>query len=396
MCYTFLKGGLMDKFTKTLVISFLLFFIALPASAQEPLIKIGVSLGLTGKYSEMSDMQMKGFRLWESDVNKRGGLLGKKVQIIIYDDKSDPRTAKSLYEHLILNDKVDLVFGPYSSEITEAVLPITEKHGYPLLATGASADRLWQMGYKYIFGISAPASKYVVGFLELLVKNDLQDVAIVYADDSFSLDIANGTKKWAERFGLKIVLFEGFKKSTENLDFIALKAKASKAQVLIVCGHFNESINMRKSLKKINWQPRAYFASVGPAMPEFQTNLKSDANYVFSSSQWEHHEETTIPGCKEFYHAYIHAYNETPSYHAARAYTSGQILEAAIKNAQSIERNKLRSVLLSLDTITVIGRYGVDKKGMQAKHFNVIVQWQNEEKKIVWPEGLKTANPVFR
>ncbi|NCO84524.1 MAG: amino acid ABC transporter substrate-binding protein [Nitrospirae bacterium] len=374
----------------------LLFFIALSASAQESLIKIGVSLGLTGKYSEMSDMQMKGFRLWESDVNKRGGLLGKKVRVIIYDDKSDPRTAKSLYEHLILNDKVDLVFGPYSSEITEAALPITEKHGYPLLASGASADRLWQKGYKYIFGVYSPASKYSVGFLELLVRNDLQNIAIVYADDAFSVDIANGTKKWAERFGLKVVLFEGFKKGTENLDFIALKAKASKAQALIVCGHFNESVSMRRSLKKINWQPKAYFASVGPAMPAFQTNLKSDANYVFSSSQWEYIGGSIIPGCKEFYHAYIHAYNETPSYHTATAYASGQILEAAIKNTGSIEREKLRAVLLSLDTITVIGRHGVDKKGKQIKHFNLIIQWQNEEKKIVWPEGLKTANPIFR
>ena len=142
----------MDKFTKTLIISFLLFFIALPASAQEPLIKIGVSLGLTGKYSEMSNMQMKGFRLWEKEVNGRGGILGRKIKLIIYDDKSDPLTAKSLYEHLILNDKVDLVLGPYSSEITEAVLPVTEKYGYPMIASGASADRLWQRGYKYIFG----------------------------------------------------------------------------------------------------------------------------------------------------------------------------------------------------------------------------------------------------
>ena len=135
---------------------------------------------------------------------------------------------------------------------------------------------------------------------------------------------------------------------------------------------------------------------VGPAMPAFHTNLKSDANYVFSSSQWEHHEETTIPGCKEFYHAYIHAYNETPSYHTATAYAGGQILEAAIKNAGSIEGEQLRAVLLSLDTISVIGRYSVDKKGKQIKHFNVIVQWQNEEKKIVWPEGIKTADPIFR
>lgn len=342
----------------------LLFFIALPASAQEPHIKIGVSLGLTGKYSEMSDMQMKGFRLWESDVNKRGGLFGKKVQIIIYNDKSDPQTAKSLYEHLILNDKVDLVFGPYSSEITEAILPVTEKYGYPLLASGASADRLWQKGYKYVFGVYSPASKYSVGFLDLLVKNDIQDVAIVHADDSFSKDIANGTKKWAERFGLKVVLFEGFKKGTENLDAVAKKAKASKAQALIVCGHFDESVNMRLSLKRIKWYPKAYFASVGPALPAFHDKLKSDVNYVFSASQWEHYGGGKTPGCKEFYDAYTHAYNETPSYHAATAYASGQILESAIKKAGSIDKKSIRDMLSSMDTMSIIGRYGVDRTGM--------------------------------
>ena len=268
----------------------LLFLTVLPTSAAES-IRIGLTLGLTGKYSEMSDMQMKGFRLWESDVNREGGLLGRKVQVIIYDDKSDPQTAKFLYEDLILSNKVDLVLGPYSSGITEAILPVTEKYGYPVLASGASADSLWQKGYKYVFGIYAPASSYAVGFLELLLKNDLQNIAIVYADDSFSKDIASGTKKWAERFGLNVVLYEGFKKGAENLDDIAKKAKASKAQGLIVCGHFNESVNMRLSLKRINWYPRAYFASVGPAMAEFHGKLKYDANYVFSSSQWEHSEE---------------------------------------------------------------------------------------------------------
>jgi branched-chain amino acid transport system substrate-binding protein len=386
----------MDKFTKTLIISFLLFFIAFPASAQEPLIKIGVSLGLTGKYSEMSDMQMKGFRLWESDVNKRGGLFGKKVQLIIYDDKSDTQTAKSLYEHLILNDKVDLVFCPYSSEITEAALPITEKYGYPLLASGASADRLWQKGYKYVFGVVTPASRYSVGFLELLVKNDLQDIAIVHADDAFSTDIANGTKKWAERFGLKVVLFEGFKKGTENLDDIAKKARASKAQVLIVCGHFNESVNMRLSLKRIKWYPKAYFASVGPALPAFHDKLKSDVNYVFSSSQWEHHGGVKPTGCNEFYNAYIQVYNEKPSYHAATTYAGGQILEAVIKKAGSLDREKIRVILLSMDVISIIGRYGVDRTGLQTKHFNLIIQWQNGKKEVVWPDALKTAEPVFR
>ena len=373
----------------------LLFFIALPASAQEPLIKIGVSLGLTGKYSEMSDMQMKGFKLWESNVNKKGGFLGKKVQIIIYDDKSDPQTAKSIYTQLILRDKVDLVFGPYSSGITEAILPVTEKYGYPVVVSGASADSLWQKGYKYVFGVYAPASKYTLGFLELLIKNDFQTVAIVYSDDAFSKDIAAGAKKWAERFVLKTVLYESFKKDTENLDFIALKAKASNAQALIVCGHFDESVNMRLSLKRIKWYPKAYFASVGPALPAFYAKLKSNVNYVFSSSQWEYGGGKT-PGCKEFYDAYTHAYNEAPSYHAAAAYASGQILEAAIEKAGSIDREKIRVILLSMDAISIIGRYGVDKRGMQIKHFNVIVQWQNGVKKVVWPNDLKTAEPAFR
>ncbi|RJQ41034.1 MAG: hypothetical protein C4550_02560 [Nitrospiraceae bacterium] len=114
----------MDKHTKTLIISFLFFLMAWPAFAAEP-IKIGVSLGLTGKYSEMSNMQMKGFRLWEKEVNERGGILDRKVEVLIRDDRSDPQTAKSIYEQLILKDKVDFVFGPYSSGITEAILPVT-------------------------------------------------------------------------------------------------------------------------------------------------------------------------------------------------------------------------------------------------------------------------------
>ncbi|MDP2277624.1 MAG: amino acid ABC transporter substrate-binding protein [Nitrospirota bacterium] len=373
----------------------LLFLTVLPISAAES-IRIGLTLGITGKYSEMSDMQMKGFKLWEKEVNSRGGILGRKVEFIIHDDKSDPQTAKFLYEDLILSNKVDLVLGPYSSGITEAILPVTEKYGYPVLASGASADSLWQKGYKYVFGIYAPAGKYTLGFLELLVKNDLQDVAIIHADDLFSKDIASGTKKWAERFGLNVVLYEGFKKGVENLDDIAKKAKASKAQVLIVCGHFNESVNMRLSLKRINWYPKAYFASVGPAMSEFHGKLKSDANYAFSSSQWEHSGGGKTPGCNEFYNAYIQGYNEEPSYHAATAYASGQILESAIKKAGSLDREKIRVILSSMDAISILGRYGVDKRGMQIKHFNLIIQWQNGKKKVVWPEELKTANPIFR
>lgn len=376
-----------------LQIAFLLCLLLKPAETAEP-IKIGLTLGLTGKYSEMSDMQMKGFRLWENHVNSRGGILGRKVKLLIYDDKSDPQTAISLYRRLILKDKVDLVFGPYSSEITEAILPITEKYGYPVLISGASADKLWQKGYRYAFGVFTPASKYSVGFLELLVINDLNNIAIVYADDSFSKSIAEGTKKWAERFGLNVLLFEGFKKGTKNLDDIAIKAKASTAQALIICGHLDESVNMRLALKNIGWHPKAYFASVGPAMQEFYDKLGKDADYTFSSSQWE--PRANFPDSMKFYEAYIKTYKETPSYHASVAYAGGQILESAIKKIGSIDKEKTREILSSMDTITIIGRYGVNMTGMQIRHHNLIIQWQKGKREVVWPEEIRTAKPIFK
>ncbi|GAB4405563.1 MAG: amino acid ABC transporter substrate-binding protein [Thermodesulfovibrionales bacterium] len=379
---------------QTLIVFSLLFFFIVPSYAEP--IKFGLTLGLTGKYSEMSQMQVKGFRLWERDVNSRGGILGREVRVIIYDDRSDPETAKSLYGHLILKDKVDLVFGPYSSEITEAVLPVTERHGYPVLTSGASSDRLWQKGYKYVFGIYAPASRYSVGFLELLVVNGLNDIAIVYADDSFSEDIAAGTKKWAERFGLRMVLFEGFRKGTKNLDEIAKRAVASKAEVLIVCGHFEEAVNMRLSLKNIKWHPKAYYASVGPAMQAFNDTLKTDAEHVFSSSQWEHHGGLTPPGCHEFYDSFLRAYKTEPSYHAAEAYAAGQLIEAAIKRTGSLNRERIRDMLSAMDEMSIVGRYSVDRTGMQTKHQNLIIQWQKGKKEVVWPDETRTARPVFR
>lgn len=368
-------------------------FLTSPSYAGEP-IKIGVTLGLTGKYSEMSDMQMKGFRLWEGDVNKRGGILGRKVEIIILDDKSDRDTARSLYEHLILKDKVDLLFAPYSSELTEAILPVIERYRYPALATGASADRLWEKGYKYVFGVYLPASKYAVSFLKILVVHDFKDIAIIHADDAFSISIADGTKRWAERFRLNISLIEGFKKGTADLTGIAQKVRDSNAEVLIVCGHFDEAVNMRLSLKKIGWLPRVYYASVGPALEEFYKRLKEGANHVFFSSQWE--PVAKFPGSEEFYKEFTRTYKTPPSYHAASAYAGGQILETAIKRAGGIDREKVREMLSTMDTITIIGRYGVDKRGMQVRHINLIIQWQDGRKEVVYPEELRTAKPIFK
>ncbi len=375
-----------------------LFCFVMPSRAEEP-VRIGVTLGLTGKYAEMADRQMKGYRLWEREVNNNGGILGRKVTLVIYDDKSDPRTAKDLYEHLITKDKVDILFSPYGSDITEAVLPVTEKHLFPVLISGAAADRLWEKGYKYIFGLYTPASKYTIGFLELLAKNDVESVAIVHGEDSFSKDVATGAEKWAGRFGLTVRLFEGLRTGAQAPDELARKIMTSRAQALMVCGHVNEAVEMRLALKRIAWHPKAFFATVGPLTQTFLQRLGPDVNLVFSSSQWEHHGGTNPAGwygSPHFYESYVKAYREEPSYHSATAYAAGHILKTALTKAGTLDREKLRSALYKMDSTSILGRFGVDGRGMQIRHFNLIIQWQNGKKEIVWPEELRTAKPLLK
>jgi branched-chain amino acid transport system substrate-binding protein len=359
-------------------------------------ITFGVSVSLTGKFAQMGRMQKKAYLLWEENTNHNGGLLNKKVKMIIENDNSDKDTARKIYERLIEKDHVDFVLGPYSSGLTDAIMPVAEKNGYPVLAGGAGADTLWHKGYRYIFGIFIPASRYTVGFLEMIAMKGLHDIAIVTADDSFSKSTAIGTKKWGTKFGLKISFFEEFKLGTHNLSSLALRVKATNPQALIVCGHFDESVDMMKSLKKIKWRPKNYFATVGPATPEFYQTLKGDAERVFSSSQWEPGVMYGPDDRKTFLEPFMKAYHIEPTYHAADAFAACQILETAILKTLSFDRKRIRDVLATMDAMSIIGRYGVDENGMQIKHFPINIQWQNGKKKIVWPEEIANAAPIIQ
>lgn len=383
---------------KTLLIFSLLTFCWCGSVAAAEPVKLGGTLGLTGKYAHMSEMVSLGLQLWAKKTNARGGILGRPVELIIYDDTSSPAVAEKLYEKLILKDQVELVFGPYSSVITTAAAKVTEKHGYSMLASGAASDELWQQGYTHLFGVYIPASRYAFSFLKLLLRNGIERVAIVSADDMFSATVAEGTEKWAKRLGLKVTLVEQFKKGTNKLAGLAERIRDSGAEAIVVGGHFNESVDVRRSLTNIGWYPRAYFATLGPALQKYHDILQDKAELTFTQSNWQE-KGVQFPGSQEFAKDFKQAFGKEPSYQAAAGYASGQILAAAIGETGTLDKKKLRDTLASLDIMTVLGRYGVDSTGMQIRHFALVTQWQNSQLEVVGPADMAAINivaPVFK
>ena len=145
-----------------------------PVAEAQPPIRIGASLSQTGAYAALGQNRLRGSQLCVKHLNDKGGVLGRKLELVVYDDGSDPATAVRLYEKLITQDKVDLVLGPYGSPITDAVADVTEKHKMPMV-TPATATSIYRKGRKFIFGMQPPAELNLEGLLRPGRQEGAQD-----------------------------------------------------------------------------------------------------------------------------------------------------------------------------------------------------------------------------
>jgi branched-chain amino acid transport system substrate-binding protein len=363
------------------------------ASGADTPLRIGVSLGLTGRYAPMAAMQEQGFRLWAEQQNQAGGLLGRQVKLLVRDDAGDPATARSRYEEFILKDRVDFLFAPYSSELTQAVASLAEKHGYPLVASGATSDALWDAGNPLLLGLFVPASRYAQGFLELLLQQGITRLALLTFPGMFPEELARGAQSWAGRLGQQALLVRRVNGPAPDLASAVAEARASGAEALLVFGYSSDAEAARRAVEAAGWRPRAFFATVGPSLESYGENLGGMAEGSFSSSHWE--PGLPYPGAAGFTRDFGATYRRKPSYHAAGAFAAGQLLTQAVEKAGSTERRRVAEALLALDTTTILGRYAVNRQGVQARHFPVVVQWQSGRKVVVWPRELAAAVPRF-
>jgi branched-chain amino acid transport system substrate-binding protein len=354
---------------------------------------VGGAISQTGRYAEPAGRQVNAIKLWADEVNARGGLLGHKIELRLLDDRSDTQTSIKLYEKLITEDKVDVVLGPYSSGITEAVANVTERYKKPFIAYGASSTPIWEKGRKYIFNIVAPAEDYQKGALHLAKQIGVKTIAIIGEDSLFPRQAAKGAKDWAKKLGLEVVVDENY--PLKQTDFTALlqKIKASGAEAVISNSYFADSAAQLRQMREQNLNFKLYSSTIGPALPGFPEQLGATAEYVLGFSQWEPLPQVLkLPGMKEFIDTYEKRFGEKPNYHAGGAYGALKVTEAAIKQVGTFDGEKLRDALATIEVQTAFGRYKVDSRGMNS-HEGLTFQVLRGKRLVVWPEKWAETKP---
>ena len=184
------------------------------AEAQRP-IRIGASISQTGSLAAPGQNMLRGYRLCVKHANDRGGVLGRRIELIVEDDRSTGKTAAAIYERLITQGKMDAVLGPYSSPVTEVMADVLERHRTPMVAAGSAATSIFTKGRKYIFGIHSPAEVYLRGLIELAASRGLKTVAVIYEDTLLQKSIGLGALALARKRGLQVVLEESYPRGTD-------------------------------------------------------------------------------------------------------------------------------------------------------------------------------------
>ena len=360
------------------------------ALAADP-VRIGVALSQTGNLADSAAPYFKGLDLWREQANARGGLAGRPIEFVVYDDRSDPATAARLYEKLITDDKVNLVMSSLGSATAATGSAVAEKHKVIMINGGGAAEAIQQRGFKYVFQTAARISSYADGIVPMIDKYKIKSIALVSRDYAAARDISKAIKEQIKDKDVKIVMDEYFPAGTADFSSQIAKGQQLQPDLWIGLLYPSEAIETVRQFHSMSYMPKFFIAN-GVSQDDFIKSAGKDAEYALGMSLFE----PSLPseGNKEFVKTYRDKYNSDPGYYSAFGFVAGTVLEAAVKKAGSIDIEKVREVLTTLKLGTVMGRHEVDPNTyMQVGVKGLVVQVQNGKREVVWPEEYKTAEP---
>lgn len=369
----------------------------------------GTPASLTGALSSEGKDQLNGYQLWADTVNANGGIKvgGKsyKVQIKSYDDTSTATKSAQLAQKLITDDKVNFLLSPYGTASTLQVAAIAEQNKVPMVDPNGAAASIFSKGYKYTFGVLSPASKYAQAMLDAAASlpDGPKTVAIIYANDAFSKEVAAAAIDYAPTKGITVVYKQEYPSNATDLTNVLTPLKTSNGgnvpDFILGSGHKDEAVVTMKQAKQLGINAKLYGFTVGPALPDFISALGNDANDVIGSSQWtpqvKYNGSDLFKTAENFTKLYKDKYDKEPSYQAADGAAAGIAFQLALEKAGSTDTEKVRDALAGLDAQTFYGQIKFNDKGSNTFKPMVTIQVQDGKVVTVYPSDVANAKLTY-
>jgi branched-chain amino acid transport system substrate-binding protein len=380
-----------------------------PARADGDTITLGAAVSLTGKYSTNGKNTKDGYDLAIKRINEKGGVKvgGKayKLEVVYYDDESTPARGAQLAERLISQDGVKFVLGPYSSGLTKAIAPVTEKYGIPMVE-GNGADRgLFEQGYKYLFAVLSTSDQYLTEALNLAAEQATAagkdpkslKVAIAIENDNFSQDVRAGVVEDIKRHGMQLVVDDKLPPELNDMAATLTKVRAVKPDVLVVSAHAKGPALAIRQMKDMQINvPMLAMTHCDSA--DIIGKFGKDAEYSVCASQWDRalsYKDSTMGSAEDFAKDFEAAYGYDPPYQAAESAASVLVFADAFARAGVLDPAKVRDALAATDMQTFYGNIKFDATGKNTAKPMVLYQVQGGEFKVVAPSKWASAKVIY-
>ena len=387
------------------------------ALGAEP-IKIGFGIAQTGPLAANGKSALLAMKIWEEDINAKGGLLGRPVKLDYYDDQSNPATVPGIYTKLLEVDKVDLVVGGYATNMLAPAMPVVIPRNKLFLGLfGLTVNAEFNYPRYFAMHPTGENSKgaHTAPFFDVAMAQnpEPQTVAIVAADAEFSHTAAEGARANATKNGLKIVYDRSYPPATTDFSPIVKAIQATNPDLVVICSYPLDSVGMVRAVKEVDFRPKMWGgAMIGLQATAFKTQLGPLLNGVVNFDTWLPVKSMEFPGSMELLRKYQErakaAGTDPLGYYApVWAYAYLQVLGDAIAATKSLNDDALADYIRKTTFTTVVGQVKFGKEGEWAEERTLAAQFQNitsnsiddfrdlKTEVIIYPPQYKSGEVIY-
>ena len=357
-----------------------------------------IPLPLTGKQAKFGEMMKRSYEIAAEEINAKGGIKKKKLNLSFEDSGAKPETARAIVENLIDTKKQPIIVGEYTSACAKAVAAVAEERKTPYLVVASADDDITQKNYKYVFRqnpVNAHYSDAVIDFIKAVVKP--KTMAILYESSAFGTSGAEAMDKDAAKAGVKVVMKEKYEAGSVDFKPLLSKMKAAQPDVIYMVSYVMDASLLMKQIKELRIDAKLFAGgAAGFAIPEFIDNAKDAAEYVITATLWT--TQLKYPGAKEYAEKYKKKYGDYPSYHGASAYSALFVTKEALEKAKDWTPEGIRNALKATNMTTAFGPVKFeDKEGYQNQNFSdtFVLQVIKGEHETIWPEKYASKKYVY-